>query len=304
MSRYDDDDDSFERPSGGGSSRGPSSTGVGPSSIAYESRRRPGRRRLITSLVVLVALGGFVGIVWHAYNQGKAGGGDAVVPLLKADDSPTKVRPDQPGGMDVPNQDKLIYDRLAPGGQIATPQIERLLPPAEAPVARPPAPVAQAPATPSQATGAPTDLQPPPLGERQVTTAPSPNAVPAQPPIPVAPPAPSQAVPPSQAPAAQAPRPAPTQQAAVAPPTTTAPIPSGAARIQLGAVRSADAAQKEWARLQTANRDILGGLTMNVVTANLGERGIYYRIQAGPAADAADLCNKLKARNVGCIVVR
>jgi hypothetical protein len=232
-------------------------------------------------LVVLVALGGFVGIVWHAYNQGKAGGGDAVVPLLKADDSPTKVRPDQPGGMDVPNQDKLIYDRLAPGGQIATPQIERLLPPAEAPVARPPAP-----------------------GERQVTTAPSPNAVPAQPPIPVAPPAPSQAVPPTQAPAAQAPRPAPTQQAAVAPPTTTAPIPSGAARIQLGAVRSADAAQKEWARLQTANRDILGGLTMNVVTANLGERGIYYRIQAGPAADAADLCNKLKARNVGCIVVR
>jgi len=292
MSRYDDDDETFERPSGGGS------RGVGPSSIAYESRRRPGRRRLITSLVVLVALGGFVGIVWHAYNQGKAGGGDAVVPLLKAEDSPTKVRPDQPGGMDVPNQDKLIYDRLAPGGQIAAPQIERLLPPAEAPVARPPAPAAQAPAT-----AASTDLQPPPLGERQVTTAPSPNAVPPQPPIPVAPPAPSQAVPPSQAPAAQAPRPAPapTQQAAVAP---AAPIPSGAARIQLGAVRSADAAQKEWARLQTANRDILGGLTMNVVTADLGERGIYYRIQAGPAADAADLCNKLKARNVGCIVVR
>lgn len=301
MSRYDDDDDSFERPSGGGSSRGPSSTGVGPSSIAYESRRPPGRRRLITSLVVLVALGGFVGIVWHAYNQGKAGGGNAVVPLLKADDSPTKVRPDQPGGMDVPNQDKLIYDRLAPGGQIATPQIERLLPPAEAPVARPPAPAAQAPAAPSQATGAPTDLQPPPLGERQVTVAPTPQSAPSQPPIPVAPPAPSQALPPSQAPAAQAPRPAPSQQAAVAP---SAPIPSGAARIQLAAVRSADAAQKEWARLQTANKDLLGGLTMNVVTANLGERGIYYRIQAGPAADPADLCAKLKARNVGCIVVR
>jgi hypothetical protein len=301
MSRYDDDDDSFERPSGGGSPRG-TTNGVGPSSIAYESRRRPGRRRLITSLVVLVALGGFVGIVWHAYNQGKAGGGDAVVPLLKAEDGPTKVRPDQPGGMDVPNQDKLIYDRLAPGGQIAAPPIERLLPPAEAPVARPPAP-APTPAAPAPAMAAPTDLQPPPLGERQVTTVPAPQSAPSQPPIPVAPPAPSQAVPPAQAPAAQAPRPAaaPTQQAAVAP---AAPIPSGAARIQLGAVRSADAAQKEWARLQTANRDILGGLTMNVVTADLGERGIYYRIQAGPAADAADLCAKLKARNVGCIVVR
>ncbi len=288
MSRYDDDDDSFERPSGGSAARG-----VGPSSIAYESRKRPGRRRLITSLIVLLALGGFIGIVWHAYNQGKAGGGDGVVPVLKAENGPTRVRPDQPGGMDVPNQDKLIYDRLAPGGQTAAPQIERLLPPAEAPVARPPAPVAAPAAPPPVATAAPTDLQPPPLGERQVTIAPTPQAVPSQPPIPVAPPAPSQAVPP-----AQAPRPAPTQQAAVA------PIPAGAARIQLAAVRSADAAQKEWARLQNNHKDLLGGLSMNIVTADLGERGLYYRIQAGPAADANDLCAKLKARNVGCIVVR
>lgn len=295
MARYDDDD-SFERPSGGGSDRG-----VGPSSIAYESpRRKPGRRRLITGLVVLLAVGGFVGIVWHAYNQGKAGGGDGVVPLLKAEDSPTRVRPDQPGGMDVPNQDKLIYERLTPGSQMAAPQIERLLPPAEAPVARPQAP-APVPAPQAPQAAAPTDLQPPPLGERQVTAAPQPQAVPSQPPIPVAPPAPSQAVPPSQAPqqSAQAPRPTPAPA-----PQQQAAIPAGTARVQLGAVRSADAAQKEWARLQNANRDILGGMSMNVVTADLGERGIYYRIQAGPAADANDVCAKLKARNVGCIVVR
>ncbi|MFN4282759.1 MAG: SPOR domain-containing protein [Alphaproteobacteria bacterium] len=299
MSRYDDDDDSFERPSGGSERR------VGSSSIAYESpQRKPGRRRLITGLVVVLAIGGFIGIVWHAYNQGKAGGGDGVVPVIKAEDSPTRVRPDQPGGMDVPNQDKLIYERLAPGSQMAAPQVERLLPPAEAPVARPQAP---APVPPPQApqAAAPTDLQPPPLGERQVTTAPpsnsvAPQAVPSQPPIPVAPPAPSQAVPPSQAPqqAVQAPRPTP------APAPAAQSIPAGAARVQLGAVRSADAAQKEWARLQNAHKDLLGGLSMNVVTADLGERGIYYRIQAGPAADAADLCAKLKARNVGCIVVR
>lgn len=299
MSRYDDDDDTFERPSGGGERR------VGPSSIAYESpRRKPGRRRLITSLVVLLALGGFVGIVWHAYNQGKAGGADGVVPVLKAEDGPTRVRPDQPGGMDVPNQDKLIYDWLAPGGQIAAPQVERLLPPAEAPVARPQAP-APAPAPQAPVAAAPTDLQPPPLGERQVTAAPAPQAVPSQPPIPVAPPAPSQAVPPAQAPQQQAQATRPTPAPAPAPaPTQQAAIPAGAARIQLAAVRSVDAAQKEWARLQNANRDILGGMSMNVVTADLGERGIYYRIQAGPAADANDVCAKLKARNVGCIVVR
>ncbi|HEY4135220.1 MAG TPA: SPOR domain-containing protein [Alphaproteobacteria bacterium] len=291
--RGDYDDDTFDRPSGG----------VGPSSIAYESRRRPGRRRLITTLVVLVAVGGFVGIVWHAYNQGKEGGSDAVVPLLKAEDSPVKVRPDQPGGMDVPNQDKLIYDRIAPGSQMATPQVERLLPPAETPIARPaapaptPAPTTTAPTATvppvaaAPATKAPTDLQPPPLGEHQVT--PAPVAPPAVPPVASAPAAPAPAKPAPAAPAAQ--------QAARAAPS--APIPSGAARVQLGAVRTSDAAQKEWARLQGANKDLLGGMSMNVVTADLGARGVYYRIQAGPAADAADLCAKLKARNVGCIVV-
>jgi hypothetical protein len=286
---YDDEDDSFDRPSGGGR--------VGPSSIAYESRKRP-RRRLITTLVVLVAVGGFVGIVWHAYNQGRSGE-DGVVPLITAEDGPTKVRPDQPGGMDVPNQDKLIYDRLAPGSQMATPQIERLLPPAEAPVARPQA------AAPPPATG----QEQPQLDERQVTTAPPPQSpapaqpqapsqaapAPAEPPIPVAPPAPSQA---AQAPVQARPAPASTPA-----PAQTASIPPGSSRVQLGAVRSADAAKKEWTRLQNANKDLLGGLTVNVVTANLGERGTFYRIQAGPVSDAADLCAKLKARNVGCIVV-
>ena len=41
--------------------------------------------------------------------------------------------------------------------------------------------------------------------------------------------------------------------------------------------------------------------------ANLGARGTSYRVQGGPVGDrqaATDLCAKLKARNVSCIIVK
>lgn len=303
----DDDDDGgrMSRPSGG----------VGSSSIAYESgRRRSGRRRMITLAVVALVVGGFGAIVLNAYNQGQKSNGDGVVPLIQADNSPTKVRPDQPGGMDVPNQDKLIYDRLAPG-QNAPSNVERLLPPPEAPMARPEPPPPPPPAQqaesmlpdvappPPAATPAPRapvqqaapDIQPPPIAtQRQPTAPPTPLK-------PAAPPAPAQQAKPA------APSAPPANVASVPPPASASPAASGSVRIQLGAVRSHDAAQKEWERLQKANKDLLGKLSLNISQANLGDRGTFYRVQAGPVGDqqaASDLCAKLKARNVSCIIVK
>ena len=291
----DDDDGRMSRPSGGG---------VGSSSIAYESgRRRSGRRRMITLAVVALVVGGFGVIVLNAYNQGQKSNGDGVVPLIQADNSPTKVRPDQPGGMDVPNQDKLIYDRLAPG-QNAPSNVERLLPPPEAPMARPEPPPAQQAESMLPETAAPTpaprapvqqaapDIQPPPIAAQREPTAP---------PTPLKPAAPAQQAKPA------APRAPPASVASVPPPASASPSTGGSMRIQLGAVRSHDAAQKEWERLQKANKDLLGKLSLNISQANLGDRGTFYRVQAGPVGDqqaASDLCAKLKARNVSCIIVK
>ncbi|MCH9021000.1 MAG: SPOR domain-containing protein [Proteobacteria bacterium] len=50
-----------------------------------------------------------------------------------------KMRPDDPGGMAVPNQDKLVYDMVA--GETEGETFERLLPPPEEPLP-PPAPPA------------------------------------------------------------------------------------------------------------------------------------------------------------------
>ncbi len=81
----------------------------------------------------------------------------------------------------------------------------------------------------------------------------------------------------------------------------------GPLRIQIAATKDEATAQHEWDRLTKAHADLLGNLTETTVRADLGDRGIFYRVQAGPLPDAAaasKLCDQLKAVSIGCLVVR
>lgn len=137
-----------------------------------------------------------------------------------------------------------------------------------------------------------------PKVERLLPAAEQPLPRPA-PPVPAAAPA-SAAAPP--APAATPAEPAP---AAATPPTSNAAV--AGLRVQLGALRSAALAEREWQRLKRANSDILGKLSASPVRADLGGKGIFYRIEVGPLATtqaASRLCGELKKRKIGCILVR
>jgi len=59
----------------------------------------------------------------------------SVPPVISADTTPFKIRPNNPGGMMIPHQDKLVYGRLS---QDASQPIERLLPLPEQPMVHPP----------------------------------------------------------------------------------------------------------------------------------------------------------------------
>ena len=77
-------------------------------------------------------------------------------------------------------------------------------------------------------------------------------------------------------------------------------------RIQLAAVKNADEAPREWSRLQQALGAQLEGLVLTVETVDLGTKGIYHRIQAGPFPDKAAAnakCAAIKARKQDCLVV-
>jgi sporulation related protein len=259
----------------------------------YGPPRRRYLRGLVLALVAAAVMTAFGGGLWYAYRQLSGHGAGGEVPLIRADGRETKMRPEQPGGMVIPNMDKTIYDRGKD-----QPQIERLLPPPEAPMPRPvappepPAPAAEAAAPPQAATPPAASPTPPVEPPAASTPANNPAAVP-----------PSDATPAARA--ATAPRP----PNPAAPPTSAQPQTAGKSgyRLQVASVRNEQTARQEWDRLRRAHKDLLGSLGETTARTDLGARGIYYRVQAGPIADAAAaerICNELKRRNVGCILVR
>ena len=272
--------------------------------------------RFLPAAIALGAIALFGGVVGYTYMT-RSGAGDGPVPLVRADQRPAKVKPDSPGGMEVPHQDKEIYARLSQSAPPPppSPKAERLLPPPEAPMPKPAA--TPAPPPPVVAIPAPPDVKPP---ANAIAVTPPSAAMTAPPPVAVAPAPKPAEIKPAEAPKiAAAPKPAetkpvePPKAVAAAKPTTdpkqlAAISPSAPGfRIQIASLRTTEDATKSWEKLKTANPDLLGKLAGNVVKADLGDKGTFYRVIAGPLVDrdAADtLCTKLKQRNVGCLIVR
>lgn len=336
------------------------------------------RSRLLPVGIALVALGGFGGIVWYAYNQAVGGTGisgaeppAAVAELIRAEPGPSRVKPEEPGGMAVPHQDKLVLNSGA------TPPVERLAPAPETAMPRPAGPVAapnpsaippsltgpraaqgtaSAPAAPTPtpapavaAASQPTPVPAPTVRTPEQPARPAPRVerietrpAPAAAPTPTPAPAPAAAAPaatPAPAPAptaaatprppraeikpavSTAPAPAvtptsntsdakPAPQLAAAPAVAAAAVPApgkGGLRIQLSSLKSEDQVRSEFARMQKQFPAQLGGLQVAPQRADLGEKGVYWRVQAGPfaSADAAKkACDELKARGQACVLVR
>lgn len=89
------------------------------------------RAMMVAALVGAVALIGGIGA--FALSFGGDGGSSAPV-LVKADDNPIKVKPENPGGTVVPNQDNKVYDMVAKGTKPAAPEQDKLVTDAEEPV--------------------------------------------------------------------------------------------------------------------------------------------------------------------------
>ncbi|MFM7344610.1 MAG: SPOR domain-containing protein, partial [Tagaea sp.] len=105
------------------------------------------------------------------------------------------------------------------------------------------------------------------------------------------------------------PPPPPPPQVAQAPRAAPPPAvaPASGVRIQLASVRSEADAQREWERMRRQHADVLGNLSPAFPSADLGERGVFWRVQAGGFADLAaarEACAALRGRGLGCNVVQ
>ncbi len=294
------------------------------------------RRNLVPIVTALAAVFCFGAIVWYAYTWGTGQMSSEDLPIVSAEPMPEKVKPEQPGGMDVPHQDKLVLNDGTAGE--GAPRVEQLLPLPEIP--QPPQPL-ETPAETAEAGGEEampgTAPEAPLVAEAPEGAAaiPAPPAESAEALEDLAEGTPAEAA--SETATAEIAKPIPkpgaggddqiaallekephetangeTAEAAppapAAPPspatTQTAALTEGDVVVQLSSVKSEDAAAREWARLQKSYPAQLGERALSLETAEV-KGTTYYRVQTGPFASrdaAAKVCAELKARNQDCLV--
>jgi len=305
---------------------------AGPGRLDAVSGWSKRRRVLVAGGVAATGLAIALVALLLASGDERGAGDPGEAPLIKAEDQPIKVSPESPGGMQVPNRDMMVYGRLqgTPGGK---PPVERLLPEPEQPLT-PPSSKPPAPETPVSVTpmgeappplmpearpadeGSSGGAPPPPKSIASVPeSAPTPTPAPGPASAPVAKPAPDKAAQQKAAAERAAAQKAAAEKAAaekaagekVAKLDPGVKGAGGAYQVQLFAGRSADEAKGAWARLKGKNADLLGALSPTVARADLGDRGMFYRLRAGPLsseAQAKTLCQSLSGRGTSCIIIR
>ena len=271
-----------------------------------QGQATPGRKPWLGAMGVAAAVAvviAFAAALYYVYDHGVRRGMEFTPPLIKAEPGPNKVPPEAPGGLEVPHQDKLVYDAIE-SNEVES-AAEKLLPPPEQPLAKPvaedPAPQTQ-PAPPAAAPAA--ALATDTAAASVIEDAGTDDAVVS------ADEAPADSATTDEASAVAIV--APTETASAPPPAPAAPATSTPAppayRVQIAAYRTPAAADAGWERLKAAHKDLLGELEPTVTEVDLGTgKGVFHRLQVGPLADAdaaRALCARLSERKQGCLVVR
>lgn len=245
---------------------------------------RSGTGRRFIGAVSVAVIAAFVIALWYAYDQGVNKGVSLSPPIVKAPEGPVKIKPEEPGGMKIPNQDKQVYQAME--ATKPEPKVEQLLPPPEEP--EPEAEPAQTQPKVEMETAAKPELEvkavePPAVTAKvEAEPKPEPKSKPAPPPAKVA----------------AAPKP---------PKKVAAPPAQGSFMIQLASFRNEQAANNAWKTIGGKHAPVLKNLKQRVLRIDLGSgKGVFYRLQAGgfPTRKAAEsACAKLKAKKQGCLVV-
>ncbi len=239
---------------------------------------------IILSSVVLAA---FAGVVWVAYQQGvRQGDHSGQIPVIAAVDGPVKVRPDQPGGTTVPDQDKEVYQRIA-GGNDSVDVAPALAAPPETPVDMP-----------AEPAGVPIEQSAAEAGEAALVT--SPDAA-------IAPPSAEQVKAEEDARKKSAEIASEIEKVdpGAADAAAAKNAASGAFVVQIGAYRDDAEAAANWQALKSKHGDLMGALKPDIKRVDLGAKGVWYRLRVGPFAQRADavaMCQVLQTRGGKCIV--
>ncbi len=292
---------------------------------ALDKRDHIAPRRPIWAVAIVGTLVVFLAsVLWYSYPRGTDAKREEAVPIIRADAGPYKVEPTDPGGMEIPHRDSTVFDTLRAsreeGGNVR--QVENLLSEPEEPVAREDLFAGLDAEIRVEGREVATIVDETPDEKVKVAVAAEPERAPADitEPVTVAEAVKEEPVKKAEAPAAQ--------KVALAKPVPPAkPQRDNAEEIsrtepaagvetfeggragwyaQLGSLRSNEAARSAWNDMQK-KVSALKTVEYRIEKADLGSRGVYYRVQAGPFAEsrARQVCAAVEEqRPGGCLVVK
>lgn len=224
------------------------------------------------------------------------------VPLITRPQAAVKIKPDNPGGMDIPNQDKDVYN-IVEKKNVDNTVVENLLPSPETP--KLPDIVPEITDIDADAANLDEIVDNVAAADAESTDAKSEvatnktNAIPAKADDIFADEKNTPAGNPKAAENTKA-----TDNTKAAENKVEAPAANGAWQIQLLASKNKDAASKAWNNL-TTKYDLLKSLNHEIQEADLGAQGKIYKLRAGAFADKAAaqaFCAKLKTKGLNdCI---
>ncbi len=240
--------------------------------------------RRLTMVLALFAIVGVLVLSYLAWQSVRYPDDLANIPLITADKSPYKIKPEDRGGMEVAHADRVIFDTLLEDGQAEdNPHRAALSPDPEAPIR---AADIEAHARPAPDTSDADTVEEVIETVLQEDAGQGENTA-EKLPVPTPPAAVAEASTPAAA------------------PSTAEAAPQGKVMIQLGSFRSKDQAAREWITIQQMDKGILSNMRPAVEKADLGTRGVYFRLKTGPYASKAaakQICNELAALKLPCIV--
>ena len=261
------------------------------------------RGPLILTLAIGVLIV-FAAVVWNTYRQGVRPQ-DGALPMVVAETQPYKRVPDDRGGVEIEDLDRRLYDVM--DGSKRKPEPTKVASPADQ----------------SLQGGPPMDLRPS-SSEDTPDQTPVPESFEEEAGMKVTADVSSvqqageEPVEPEAGEPESVPQPSPATTQETAEPSESAGNLSGQASgfafasggefvVQISAFRSEAAATQAWEKANASHPAIFNGATKSVERADLGSKGVFYRLRAGAfgsRADASEFCDAYKAQGGDCIVVR
>ncbi len=232
---------------------------------------------------------------------------------ISATPEAVKVKPEQPGGINIPDQDKMIYDRIR--SEQTSAKVESLFPEPEKPVVpeilaveQPEEPVAAASEVAPVIAPAVPAVQPQPTTEEEAMARVKAMSATIEPKEPVlieakleeTPPAPKKEI----VPLAKA-EPAKVAEKAVA--VSKPAVKASGKEIwhaQLMSSNNKASVEKAWPKILAKNKALLSNMSYEIKAAEIPGKGTFYRLRVGQFKTrdmAATLCKKLKARKQDCV---